>query len=105
MNKLKTIWSNLLLVASGISLNVIVYGQCSFTGLDPIYCESDDPVTLIGDPGGGIFSGTGIVGGDTFDPSVAGPGLHTITYESWYRRTPSTGDDGLRSPLHDTSAE
>ena len=81
MNKLKTIWSGLLLVATGLSLNVTVYGQCSFSGLDPTYCESDDHVTLIGDPTGGVFSGPGMVGGETFDPSVAGPGVHTITYE------------------------
>jgi gliding motility-associated-like protein len=34
----------------------------------------------VGDPAGGIFSGTGIAG-STFDPSLAGPGVHTITYE------------------------
>jgi len=37
------------------------------------------PITLTGAPVGGIFSGAG-VSGNTFDPSVAGVGTHTITY-------------------------
>ncbi|MEO8150738.1 MAG: T9SS type A sorting domain-containing protein [Bacteroidia bacterium] len=32
-----------------------------------------------GNPPGGNFSGVGVVG-NTFDPNVAGPGLHSITY-------------------------
>ena len=39
----------------------------------------NDPVTLQGFPSGGTFSGTGITG-NSFDPEVAGPGLHSITY-------------------------
>ena len=33
-----------------------------------------------GIPTGGVYSGTGVSGG-YFDPSVAGPGIHTITYD------------------------
>ncbi|TVR77401.1 MAG: HYR domain-containing protein, partial [Saprospirales bacterium] len=49
---------------------------------DQQYCIDDDPVdlTMLGaDPTGGTFSGDG-VSGDDFNPSVAGVGIHTITY-------------------------
>lgn len=50
----------------------------SFSGLPLSTCISDDPVTL--NPSvTGSFSGPGITG-NTFDPAVAGPGTHTITF-------------------------
>ena len=49
------------------------------SGLNSSYCESAPPVTLSGTPTGGVFSGNG-VSGSTFDPAVAGPGQHTISY-------------------------
>jgi hypothetical protein len=43
-------------------------------------CDSDPAFALTGgSPTGGIYSGPG-VSGNTFDPSVAGLGTHTITY-------------------------
>ena len=42
-------------------------------------CTSDSPITLVGTPGGGVFSGTGVIG-SVFDPAGAGVGTHTITY-------------------------
>lgn len=33
-----------------------------------------------GSPGGGIYSGSGVIGGTNFDPAVAGVGTHTIAY-------------------------
>jgi hypothetical protein len=51
----------------------------SFTGLASDYCSTAGAVTLTGSPAGGTFSGPGVTG-NTFDPSVAGAGLHTITY-------------------------
>lgn len=43
-------------------------------------CQDDAPRTLTGgSPSGGVYSGPGVSGGQ-FDPSVAGPGIHTITY-------------------------
>ncbi|MEX2484103.1 MAG: FG-GAP-like repeat-containing protein, partial [Brumimicrobium sp.] len=51
-----------------------------FTGLDPDYCLEDGIATLTPNTSGGTFSGPGISGND-FDPSVAGVGVHTITYE------------------------
>ncbi|MDG1333776.1 MAG: T9SS type A sorting domain-containing protein, partial [Crocinitomicaceae bacterium] len=42
-------------------------------------CITSDPITLLGTPGGGSFSGTGVSGG-VFFPSTAGIGSHVITY-------------------------
>jgi hypothetical protein len=50
-----------------------------FTGLDSSYCVSDGPVTLVGNPSGGTFSGVGVTG-NIFNPSAAGPGYPSITY-------------------------
>ena len=44
-------------------------------------CEADDPFELTGgNPAGGTYSGTGVIGGDTFDPSIAALGNNIITY-------------------------
>jgi gliding motility-associated-like protein len=46
----------------------------------PDICQDADAIILSGgSPAGGSYSGTGVDGG-SFDPSVAGPGTHTITY-------------------------
>jgi hypothetical protein len=49
--------------------------------IDPVstQCENGDPILLSATPTGGVFSGAG-VGGNMFDPSVAGVGIHIITY-------------------------
>jgi gliding motility-associated-like protein len=46
------------------------------------FCENGANSTMVGVDGGGTWTGTGITDGalGTFDPSVAGPGTHTITY-------------------------
>ncbi|MBI1288676.1 MAG: HYR domain-containing protein [Flavobacteriales bacterium] len=61
----------------------------TFTGLDPVYCETEAPVTLTGSQNGGTFysldaalaiSNTG-PGTATFNPAAAGPtGPYNITY-------------------------
>ncbi|MEY4593770.1 MAG: hypothetical protein RIQ47_180, partial [Bacteroidota bacterium] len=52
----------------------------SFSGLSASYPVTASPVTLTGNPSGGLFSGPGI-SGNTFSPSVAGVGgPYTITY-------------------------
>ncbi|MEA1873681.1 MAG: C25 family cysteine peptidase, partial [Bacteroidota bacterium] len=43
------------------------------------FCVGDDPITLTAADVGGTWSGDAVVG-DSFDPSVAGLGVHTITY-------------------------
>jgi gliding motility-associated-like protein len=46
-------------------------------------CENSDAFQLEeGSPGGGDFSGIG-VNGNMFDPQVAGPGFHEITYTAY----------------------
>lgn len=47
--------------------------------IDSLYCENDGAVTLTGTPANGVFAGPG-VSGNTFDPGVAGIGLHTISF-------------------------
>lgn len=47
--------------------------------VDTDQCVNDSPVSLTGNPAGGTFSGNGM-SGNSFDPSTAGVGTHTITY-------------------------
>ncbi len=48
-------------------------------GLDSAYCSSDGPDPLSGVPGGGVFTGPGIVF-NTFDPDPSIVGIDTIVY-------------------------
>ena len=43
-------------------------------------CDYSSPITLVGSPTGGNFTGNG-VSGSLFDPAAAGAGTHTITYD------------------------
>lgn len=44
-------------------------------------CKNDAQYVLIGgSPVGGVYSGTGVVGGTDFDPATAGLGTETLTY-------------------------
>lgn len=53
----------------------------SFSGLAPTYCVGASNATLSGSPSGGQFSGSGVTNPNgTFNPTVAGLGTHTITY-------------------------
>jgi len=45
----------------------------------PILCSTDSTITLIAHDPGGIWSGPGMTG-NIFDPAIAGPGNHFITY-------------------------
>lgn len=51
----------------------------NFVNLDDTYCENDPFVTLVGNPAGGTFSGTG-VNANGFYPANAGVGTFDITY-------------------------
>ncbi len=61
------------------SITVYFLPEISFSGLQATYCANNQSSELIGVPEGGIFSGQGIYE-NTFSPSVAGAGVHTITY-------------------------
>jgi gliding motility-associated-like protein len=54
------------------------------------FCQSDAPVNLVTATPGGTWSGPGVNASGTFNPSVAGPGLHTIIY------TLPCGSDSIR---------
>jgi len=62
-----------------ISIEVQPVTQAILTGLLPVYCLNDDPVTLSGNPVGGVFDGNGM-DGNVFRPNLAGDGVHTISY-------------------------
>ena len=53
----------------------------AITPLDTV-CESAEIIALPASPPGGLWSGSGIVSflSGEFNPSLAGPGLHTLTY-------------------------
>ena len=53
--------------------------QCTFTGLNPNYCTNSANSTLTAGTPGGNFTGPGMVG-SVFNPSIAGPGTHSINY-------------------------
>lgn len=67
--------------AQTINIQVIDTANTTITQVGP-YCAQDPAVTLQAAQAGGIWSGTGITNANTgtFDPAVAGPGTHTITY-------------------------
>lgn len=50
-----------------------------FSGISTFYCPSDSPDIMTGIPSGGSFSGPGVVG-NSFSPSIAASGIHTIVY-------------------------
>ena len=45
------------------------------------FCSNAEPIELRATPPGGRFDGPGVVDHRFFDPALAGPGLHRITYE------------------------
>ncbi len=54
--------------------------NCPIISIDQVgpFCEDDPIVTLTGTPPGGTWGGAAPNG--EFDPSVIGPGIHTVTY-------------------------
>lgn len=50
-----------------------------FGTIDAFFCVYNSSVSLNGQPAGGTFSGAGI-SANTFDPAVAGAGVHTLVY-------------------------
>ena len=65
-----------------ITITVLDIFDATIDDVDDI-CENASPITLTAATEGGVWSGDGIIDTDNgiFDPSVAGAGSHTITYE------------------------
>jgi PKD repeat protein len=57
---------------------IVPYPDATITPVDPM-CANAAPVPLMAHDPGGTWSGSG-VSGDTFDPSLAGPGNHSVRY-------------------------
>jgi len=68
--------------SDNITIHVDAMPDATITPAGP-YCVSDAAVNLTAADAGGTWSGTGITNATTgeFDPSVAGAGSHTITYD------------------------
>ena len=71
----------LMLFSTLTSVNVKAQAPCdsSFVGLTSPLCSSNSPITLMPAVPGGTFTGPGITG-NVFNPTIAGPGTHTIGY-------------------------
>lgn len=57
---------------------IVPYPDATIYPVDTL-CSTDDPITLTAHTDGGNWSGPG-VSGDRFNPEIAGPGNHIITY-------------------------
>lgn len=67
---------------ASVTVTVVALPVVTLTGLAANYCFDADSVTLVGNPVGGTYSGTGITNTLTgvFNPLVAGTGSVTLTY-------------------------
>jgi hypothetical protein len=62
-----------------ITIEFIELPEAAIAVAQSTVCISGTPVNLLGLPSGGYFVGNGVVG-NTFDPELAGGGLHEIQY-------------------------
>lgn len=67
-------------IRDSVAFNVFGEPNAEFTGWQPTYCLTDQPTILTGTSVQGIFSGNGVTASNTFDPALAGPGIHQITH-------------------------
>jgi gliding motility-associated-like protein len=63
-----------------IRITVNALPTVSLNGLGSVYCFRDTIIPLTVSPLGGTWTGPGLQGND-FNPSIAGSGFHTITYQ------------------------
>ncbi|OON66721.1 hypothetical protein B0919_21290 [Hymenobacter sp. CRA2] len=63
---------------STLTMNVLPITPVTFV-LPQQICRDEASLRMTAQPAGGTFSGPGVIG-DLFNPRVAGPGRHTITY-------------------------
>ncbi len=74
------------------STTIDVVNSIQFSLNDTSICENEPSFILTaGSPSGGVYSGTGIVGGVSFDAAVAGVGVHQITYTNAVNSCASPG--------------
>ena len=64
---------------ASVTIEFIELPQASMTAAQNSVCISGNPVNLLGLPEGGFFVGEGVVG-NTFDPGLAGGGMHELQY-------------------------
>jgi hypothetical protein len=95
---------------AGVGVHTITYtyttglctGSCTFTitvnalpnpstGSYPAACTNDPNINLVGTPAGGIWSGTGVVNGNQFDPNAGTQTVHyTVTDNNGCSNSAST---------------
>jgi hypothetical protein len=75
----KTSTRVLLTTTSALFMAFETLAQCGFTGLGPEYCPNSQTVILTPSNPGGLIVGPGGITGYTFNPAIAGPGIHTVT--------------------------
>ncbi len=73
------IWGDHPPVVDTAMILIVPYPDATINPVNPM-CANADPVVLTAHDPGGTWSGPGITG-NTFDPKIAGPGNHTISYE------------------------
>lgn len=69
--------------AAALTVNLVVSNSINSSITPPAqtsFCTTDAAITLTAANPGGTWSGPGMSSSGVFDPSVAGTGLHTITY-------------------------
>jgi len=64
---------------ASVTIEFFELPQASMTVAQNSVCISGTPVNLLGLPEGGYFMGEGVVG-NTFDPGLAGGGMHELQY-------------------------
>ncbi|WP_400194306.1 gliding motility-associated C-terminal domain-containing protein [Hymenobacter sp. B81] len=75
-----TVTNNTCISRSQLELTVVAPPTATFQPLpQDNYCIGSTAVALTATPAGGTFSGPGVTN-NTFNPSMAGPGTHTLRY-------------------------
>ena len=71
-------------------------------GTDIGFCPDDSPVNLSGSPANGIWSGTGVTNPNlgTFNPGIAGVGVHILVYTFTNPITGCVNRDTLLATVH-----